>query len=410
MQPAKNIALFIDGTWNEPSKNEDTNVRKLFHASRFEVTGASPQVTYYLPGVGTDIKQSHPGMPVGLYGGDLSFKAHLDRETPVSAPVLRSLVGGSFGAGTAARIKEAYGFLSYEYDRDRGDKVFVFGFSRGAFAARSLAGFVSRVGTLLREKLDLIEAAYRIYEDGTDPADTALRDFLLEFTGKAMIRSIEDREALPIHLLGVWDTVGALGLPGRLRKFTARHTEYHQTEVPPTVLAARQALALHELRKPFEPLLWSNRNRHPGLLQVWFPGAHADVGGGYHNDESGLSDNALRWMSTQAIGIGLQLEPHTWWMDGSTGKPVLHHEIRKWFYPLHPSVRPQLQRLVDAPDFRAMDNALFFHDSVGLHLRDRAARQYDFRRSGVNDRLAEADELAMRLFVRSRLLGLAPMR
>jgi len=191
----------------------------------------------------------------------------------------------------AARIKEAYGFLSAEYDRGRGDKVFIFGFSRGAFAARSLAGFVSRVGTLLRDKLDLVEAAYRIYEEGADPEDTPLREFLLEFAGQAMIRSIEDQGAMLIHLVGVWDTVGALGLPGRLRRFTARHTEYHQTEVPPTVLAARHALALHELRKPFEPLLWSNRNHHPGLLQVWFPGAHQDVGGGYGKDASGLADN-----------------------------------------------------------------------------------------------------------------------
>ena len=147
MAPAKNIVLFIDGTWNEPSKDEDTNVRKLFHAARFEVSGPTPQVTYYLPGVGTDITQSHPGMPVGLYGGDLSFKDYLAPELPISAPLLRSAVGGLFGKGTAARIKEAYAFLSSEYERRRGDTVFVFGFSRGAFAARSLAGFVARVET-----------------------------------------------------------------------------------------------------------------------------------------------------------------------------------------------------------------------------------------------------------------------
>jgi uncharacterized protein (DUF2235 family) len=410
VEPAKNIALFIDGTWNEPSRDEDTNVRKLFHACFFNVMGPSPQITYYLPGVGTDIKQSHPGMPVGLYGGDLSFRAHLDREMPVSAVILRSFLGGSFGLGTAARIKEAYGFLSSEFDRSRGDKVFIFGFSRGAFAARSLAGFVSRVGIILRDKPHLIEAAYRIYEEGTDPADTLLGDFLREFAHAAMVRSMDDENALPIHLIGVWDTVGALGLPWRLRKFSAKHTEYHQFEVPPTVLAARHVLALHELRKPFELLFWFNRKNHRDLQQVWFPGAHADVGGGYGSDESGLSDNALRWMGKEATTYGLRLDPQTTWMTGSTGKEVLHHEIRKWFWWLSPVVRPQLQNLLNAPGpaMAAMDNALYFHESVARHLRNRAARDYGFLRSSVNKRLEQVDELAMQLFVRSRLLGLKP--
>jgi uncharacterized protein (DUF2235 family) len=408
MQPARNIVLFIDGTWNEPAADQDTNVRKLFRAAHFDPSGGSPQVTYYLPGVGTDIRQSQPGGPVGAYGGDLGFKAHLAKEMPVSAPLLRSAIGGVFGKGTAARIKEAYGFLCLEYERDRGDRVFVFGFSRGAFAARSLTGFVSRVGTLLRERLDLVEPAYRIYEAGADPEDSALAAFLREFAGKAMVRSIEDRDALPIHLVGAWDTVGALGLPGRLRRFSAKHTEYHQTEVPPTVLAARHALALHELRKPFEPLLWSNRNHHPNLVQAWFPGAHADVGGGYPESESALSDHALRWMANEAARFGLQLEQHVEWVHAATREGTVHHEIRKWFYGLTPTVRPQLQRLLDAPDAATMDNALYFHESVAQHLQDRAARDYAFRRTGVNDRLAEIDDLALRLFVRSRVLGLAP--
>ena len=405
MAPAKNIVLFIDGTWNEPSKDEDTNVRKLFHAARFEVSGPTPQVTYYLPGVGTDITQSHPGMPVGLYGGDLSFKDYLAPELPISAPLLRSAVGGLFGKGTAARIKEAYAFLSSEYERRRGDTVFVFGFSRGAFAARSLAGFVSRVGTLLREALHLVEEAYRIYENGTDPADSELAQFLLEFTGKTMLQSADHPDALPIHFLGVWDIVGALGLPGRLRRFTARHTEYHQTELPPAVFTARHALALHELRKPFEPLLWSNRTGHPGLVQAWFPGAHADIGGGYANAESGLSDEALRWMTREAAPVGLQLEANVPWLNGSTGKPILHHEIRKWFYLARPTVRSQLQRLLDAQDRSAMDNAMYFHESVARHLRDRDARKYSFPREHVNERLMQADELALRLVLRSRVLG-----
>jgi uncharacterized protein (DUF2235 family) len=127
------------------------------------------------------------------------------------------------------------------------------------------------VGLILRDTLHLVESAYRIYEKGTDPADTLLGNFLREFANNAMVQSIDDENALPIHLIGVWDTVGTLGLPWRLRKFSAKHTEYHQFEVPPTVIAARHVLALHELRKPFKLLFWSNRKNHPDLQQVWFP-------------------------------------------------------------------------------------------------------------------------------------------
>jgi hypothetical protein len=157
-------------------------------------------------------------------------------------------------------------------------------------------------------------------------------------------------------------------------------------------------------------LFWSNRKKHHDLQQVWFPGAHADVGGGYGSDESGLSDNALRWMAKEASAYGLRVDPLTAWLTGSTGKEVLHHEIRKWFFWLSPKVRRELRDLLDAPGpaLAAMDNAPYFHESVARHLRSRAARQYGFLRPSVNKRLEQIDELALQLFVRSRLLGLQP--
>jgi hypothetical protein len=141
-------------------------------------------------------------------------------------------------------------------------------------------------------------------------------------------------------------------------------------------------------------------------VQVWVPGAHADVGGGYSKHESGLSDNALRWMASEAQRFGLQLERNVPWINAAAGQAALHHEIRKWFYWLTPTVRPQLQRLLDAPDRSAMDDALHFHESVVQHLRDRTSRRYAFPRDGVNEQLTQADELALRLVVRSRTLGL----
>jgi uncharacterized protein (DUF2235 family) len=309
------------------------------------------------------------------------------------------------------RIKEAYAYLSWEYDQQRGDKVFLFGFSRGAFAARSLAGFVSKVGILLRRKLEHVEAAYKLYEADVDGRQSPLADYLVPLTGRPLLESGEDEDALRIHFIGVWDTVGALGLPWRRIKFTARHTEYHQTEVPPNVMTARHALALHELRKPFNPMLWSDGNGHSGLRQAWLPGAHADVGGGYLLHESGLANNALRWMAEEAQAHGLQLEPTTRWLAGQTSAEVLHHQIRKWFIGLKPSVRPQLQMHHDtfSRDSSALGHAMFFHESARLHLLNAAARQYKFFRPGVNDALQKADELALQLFVKSRLLGHEPL-
>lgn len=411
MESPKNIALFIDGTWDQPNGAMDTNVRKLFEASHFDPFGASPQLTYYLPGVGTDIAQSEPGAPVGSYGGYIDFKQSLEREMPSSLLPLRPFLGGIFGRGTAARIKEAYTYLSWEYDQHRGDKVFLFGFSRGAFAARSLAGFISKVGILLRRKLEHVEEAYRLYEADVDGTQSHLADYLAPLTGKPLLQSGEDEDALRIHFIGVWDTVGALGLPWRRMKFTARHTEYHQTEVPPNVMNARHALALHELRKPFYPMLWSDRNGHSGLRQVWFPGAHADVGGGYLLHESGLSNNALRWMANEAQAIGLQIEPTTRWLAGQTSAEVLHHQIRKWFIGFKPRVRPQLEMLRDVFGRGASElgHAMFFHESTRLHLLNAAARKYSFFRPGVNETLQKVDELAFQLFIKSRLLGHEPL-
>jgi uncharacterized protein (DUF2235 family) len=407
--PSHNIALFIDGTWNEPSPNENTNVRRLFEACLFTSSGATPQITYYLPGVGSDIKQSRPGLPVGLFGPELAARAEIRREMPYVLSVARPLIGGGFGLGTKARIKEAYAFLCTQFVRRRGDKVFLFGFSRGAFAARSLAGFVSRVGTLLENKLHLVEAAYEVYEDGLDPEDTLLSAFLERFASAKMIRSIEDEGALPIHFLGVWDTVAALGLPWRLRKFTARHTERHQVDVPPTVMKARHALALHELRSLFAPLLWT-RGRHPQLEQVWFPGAHADVGGGYDASVSGLSESALRWMSDEASHEGLLVDRTIEWMSGATAPKVLHHEMRKWFLLAAPTVRSPVRDLLLAAEFGAPDLAcaLHFHRSVAEHLRSRGSRRYEFWRHGVNAALAEVDKMALQLYIAARLLGRLP--
>src|SRR5439155_16724870 len=133
-----------------------------------------------------------------------------------------------------------------------------------------------------------------------------LRRFLHDITGRDGPRG---EEILPIYFIGVWDTVGALGLSGLLKGFTAPFTQFHQTELPANVTHARHALALHENRKLFPPLLWKRRspkNPQQTLEQRWFNGAHSDVGGGYPEHE--WSDIALNWMAKEASDLDLELK------------------------------------------------------------------------------------------------------
>lgn len=163
------------------------------------------------------MQASHPGQRIGLFGRNLQKRAGLAPELPqlLNHGKVRSFFGGISGKGTAARIKEAYAFLCSYYSRDRGDRVFIFGFSRGAFAARSLAGFLDKVGTILGEDTDnlrLVEEAYRAYEADSDPTNPMLVALLRKFTNQTVITGADDLRSLPIHFLGVWDTVGALAV------------------------------------------------------------------------------------------------------------------------------------------------------------------------------------------------------
>jgi uncharacterized protein (DUF2235 family) len=255
--PPHNIALFIDGTWDKPSRTKPTNVYKLFLASQGQAVGVAPQLTYYLPGVGHDIRQHRIGSAIGWYGSEWS--GPVEPEVPLWSRnrVGRHAVGGLFGAGTAARIKEAYAFLCEHFNRDRRDRIFVFGFSRGAMAARSLAGFVFRVGTLLQHRPELVEAAYAVYESGADPNDTLLASFLQSAADIRMLQVGDGPATLPLHFVGLWDTVSGMNLPWQEGIFKAERTVHHQLTPPLNVLAARHALAMHELRADFQPEVWA---------------------------------------------------------------------------------------------------------------------------------------------------------
>ena len=276
----KRLIVCCDGTWNWPDqKGNPTNVVKTTRAILPITADGTVQTVFYDAGVGT---------------GNA-----LDR-----------LGGGMLGAGLGENVKQAYASLALNHAP--GDEVFFFGFSRGAFTVRSLGGLIGLVGILDKRHLDKFPDAWEYYR--TPPARRTPRqraEFLARF-GDAPPRPMR------IDFIGVWDTVGALGIPfGPLRFIGKRKFQFHNTNLGDNVAHAYQALAIDERRRVFAPAIWK---REPGLEarlaaygieeqvieQSWFAGAHSNVGGGY--PDTGLSDLAFVWMARKAQTCGLALD------------------------------------------------------------------------------------------------------
>ncbi|MGW2328759.1 DUF2235 domain-containing protein [Streptomyces sp. NPDC001700] len=269
----KNLIVCCDGTWDLADQPNKTNVTKVALAVQPRAGGVEQRV-YYGRGVGT---------------------RRWER-----------LRGGAFGMGLSSNVLDAYRFLADAYEP--GDHLYLFGFSRGAFTARSLAGLVRNSGILRRENAHRIKEAWALYRDRIEkPSGTAATLFRQTYAHETRIRFI-----------GVWDTVGTLGIPVPgprwLKPAVAsvnRRWAFHDTELSSWVEAAFHALAIDEQRTPFIPTLW---HQQPGaddngqeLKQVWFAGVHSDVGGGY--SETALSDISLLWMVHQARRHGLEFNP-----------------------------------------------------------------------------------------------------
>lgn len=214
------------------------------------------------------------------------------------------------GAGLAENVKQAYASLALNYAP--GDEVYFFGFSRGAFTVRSLGGLVGLVGIVDKRHMDKFNHAWEYYR--TPPAERTTRqreEFLRRF-GDAPPRRMR------IDFMGVWDTVGALGIPFGPLRFVGKHKfQFHNTNLGDNVARAYQALAIDERRRVFAPAIWKreagieDRLRAYGIEdqvieQTWFAGAHSNVGGGY--PDTGLSDLAFGWMARKAQACGLALD------------------------------------------------------------------------------------------------------
>lgn len=305
----KRIAIFIDGTWNRPDAEYPTNVVRLSRCVAQHGAGADglamPQVVLYSPGVGCG-------------RGNNWAARRMDR-----------LLGGALGWGLTDIIEDVYRSLVFLYEP--GDEIMVFGFSRGAFAARSLVGLIRSCGIPERDKLAEIPEAMRRYrsrkpETHPDHPDTlafraafAPRVYINETEAKWRKKNdkpIKDAVRLGVAYLGVWDTVSALGLPAFVPmadRFNAQY-QFHDAKLSSVVLRARHAISIDERRKTFPTYPWSNMpelnekyesNLVPTHMQQWFPGNHGSVGGG--GSRVGLSSIALNWIVLGAQSAGLAL-------------------------------------------------------------------------------------------------------
>jgi len=297
----KRIAIFCDGTWNAADSPFPTNVHLMRGAVRDVGADGVPQVVKYIPGVGTGF---------GMTG----VRAKWDK-----------ISGGVFGVGVTRNITMAYRYLAETYEI--GDEIHIFGFSRGAFTARSLAGLLRASGLPDAAQMTQLGKAikrYRNMDKNTAPNTLESHRFRAQFSPKLATSKTEQawrvRSGLPkpallsVKYLGVWDTVGALGVPGHYkllaRVFNGSYG-FHDLVLSRSVEAARHAVSIDEKRRTFPPTLWENmgnlnqsddENRRL-YRQQWFAGDHGSVGGG--GDVLGLSSIALAWIAKGSADQGM---------------------------------------------------------------------------------------------------------
>ncbi|VVO61645.1 DUF2235 domain-containing protein [Pseudomonas fluorescens] len=356
------IVICCDGTWNTPDQLDKgvpapTNVVRLHNAVAETDNEGARQEKYYHPGVGTS--------------GKWWDKA----------------IGGGTGAGLDDNIKSAYQKLCYSYKLD--SDIYLFGFSRGAYTVRSLCGFITSCGLLKISDLEPAEVWRRI-------------DHLLRLGYRRKLEDRADWEDLdwkfhneagaqiPIRFIGVWDTVGALGIPDDMALLNLlddrnRYT-FHDTTLHHSVKTARHAVAIDERRATFQPTLWADVPAAQDVKQLWFPGVHSDVGGGYH--ESGLADGALKWMIEEASKCGLQFNTAI-----KQIKPDHHdmmHDSCDGVFSLLPTQPRSIANFVNQPDQ--------FHDSALQRLDDPPITQHPYRLSRLI-----APEAPMALDISARL-------
>ena len=280
---SKNIVLCCDGTGNEYG-DANTNVLRLYSLLEKDES----QRTFYSPGVGT-----------------------------LSAPTIWSKIGEkaskaaglAVGAGIIRDIEDAYAFLMNHYED--GDRIFIYGFSRGAFTARAIAALIAKCGMLNRGNDNLVPYATKVFRYEMRPE--IYRGFRKAFSRRCRI-----------HFLGLWDTVKSVG-------WVYDPISFQFTANNPIVRTVRHAISIDERRTFYRQNLWSEGRQYQSIKQVWFAGVHSDVGGGYPVSEGGPANIALDWMIKQSLPDlkinGKQLARMLPPAELSVEQPLIHESL-----------------------------------------------------------------------------------
>jgi uncharacterized protein (DUF2235 family) len=314
-----NIAVFLDGTWSDA--NARTNIVQICERVPRDVAGGVQELRY-IEGVGTGI---------------------FDR-----------LQGGILGDGLDDDIREAYSFIAARHHSDE-DRIHLFGYSRGAFAARSLAGMIAKCG-IIDDRDMPAKAVFARYRDTKSPGLREMQE------GEEPARTAEDELVLArsrlvrIRFIGVFDTVGSLGIPGGVGRWLSRRRyEFHDTRLSGLVDLACHAVAVDEHRRQFTPTLWTSVPipipEHPTRVeQRWFVGSHANVGGGGTAAPAvgnPLSVLAREWIVDRAVEAGLVVGPPPVPLTGNEWKGKIDDSYRsflgglaRWWPGSKPYLRP----------------------------------------------------------------------
>jgi Uncharacterized alpha/beta hydrolase domain (DUF2235) len=373
----KALFVFCDGTWNTPDHRDrgipaPTNVVRLRAALEPQDALGREQRVYYHPGVGTD------------------------------GSLLQRVAGGAYGQGLAQNIESAYGWLSQNYEA--GDDIYLFGFSRGAFTVRSLSGLIRHAGLPKGMRLPsdahwkFVKEAYASYRTQKPFRPSA---------------EVSHDPHVSVAFVGVWDTVGSLGIPDDMALLNELDDpdswRFHDTRLGAHVRCARHAVAMDERRASFTATLWTDEHGLPledeRVRQVWFPGVHCDVGGGYA--ECGLSDAALRWMIDEVQSFSEKAGAKVLFREGALAQirpdahGVRHDSLEGAFalLPVRPRAMPDVLSqpemfhavvherranppLTDAPYFPTLELAVGEQREVEVFARQRWNRSGIYLKAG----------------------------
>lgn len=332
----KRIVICADGTWNRPEKDRKkdfpTNVLRLARAIKPIGDDGIPQQVFYDWGIGS----------------------YYD-----------PIAGGATGSGLHKNIMDDYRYIVQNYNP--GDELFLFGFSRGAYTIRSLCGLINNCGILKRVDASLIQKAFNHYKSNRASKAPKGEDSL-------KFRKLHSHESREIKFVGVWDTVGAMGIPISFLGLFEDNDEFYDTKIGNNIRIARHALAIDEHRRDFEPTIWEQRE-NMDLQQMWFAGSHCDIGGSYNPDKDGskISDISLSWMIDESQKSGLSIETHL--KEEIDKNPLAKlHNSRRSFYRL----KKKYYRLIQHDN-----SSIFIHQSVKF----RWENDKKYRPKNLNDYL-----------------------